>query len=118
RALLVLADHRGPSYLLAVDKATGKTLWKAERSSRMSWTSPVVARGKDGSVVVVSSSGTVTGHDAATGKRLWELDGIEGNAIPSATVAGDRVVIGADVNVLKPNRQASVQSNCCLRLTS
>lgn len=35
-AVIVLIDHRGPSYLLAVDKQTGKTLWKTDRESRSS----------------------------------------------------------------------------------
>ena len=41
--LFVLIDHRGPSYLVAIDKANGKNRWKAEREQRGGWASPVVA---------------------------------------------------------------------------
>jgi outer membrane protein assembly factor BamB len=36
RALVIVVDHHGPSYLLAVSKNSGKTLWKTARSSRSS----------------------------------------------------------------------------------
>jgi outer membrane protein assembly factor BamB len=37
--VLLQVDHTGPSYMLAVDKATGSNVWKTERPSRLSWTS-------------------------------------------------------------------------------
>jgi outer membrane protein assembly factor BamB len=117
RAVLVLVDHQGPSYLLAVDKTDGKDLWKADRPLRFSWTSPVVAAADDRPVVVVSSGGAVTAYEATTGNLLWELDGLTGNTIPSATVFGDRVVIGATENPRKPDLEATARSNCCLKLS-
>jgi outer membrane protein assembly factor BamB len=117
RAVFVLADHQGPAYLLAIDKKTGKNLWKADRKSRGSWTSPVVLTLGGKEQVVVSSNGSVAGYDAATGKELWAVEGVAGNTIPSATVAGsDRLLIGAG----KPRGGAAegkpVTTNCCLRL--
>ena len=41
-ALFVLAAHDGPSYLLAVDAATGETRWKADRPAASAWTTPIV----------------------------------------------------------------------------
>lgn len=39
--LLVQCDHYGPSYLLAIDKATGANRWKADRPDVwLSWSSP------------------------------------------------------------------------------
>ncbi len=35
--IFVLADNEGPAYLLAIDKATGETLWKTDRTSRTAW---------------------------------------------------------------------------------
>ena len=117
RAVVVLVDHQGPSYLLAVDKATGKTLWKADRPSRASWTSPVVTRAAGRELVLVSSAGALTCYDAADGKELWSLDDLSGNTIPSATAVGDRVLVGAGENRMKPDPAAAARSNCCVRLT-
>lgn len=93
--ILVLVDHNGPSYLLSVDKATGQNLWKTDRSSRISWTTPIVAKLQDREQVIVSSNGSVDGYDLATGNRLWSLEEISGNTIASPVAVGNRLFIGA-----------------------
>ena len=45
--VIVLIDHDGPSYLLALDAATGKNVWKLDRPSKISWTSPIVGNTAD-----------------------------------------------------------------------
>lgn len=115
-SLVILAAHDGPSYLLSIDKASGKTLWKAQRESRVSWTSPIAAKVDDKTQIVVSSNGSVQGYDAADGSVLWTLDGISGNTIPSASFSGDRVLIGAGVGRRNPDEALAARSNCCLQL--
>lgn len=88
---IVLVDHDGPSYLLAVDKATGQTVWKTDRPKKVSWSSPIVA----GSQVIVSSGGTCEAFEAATGQRVWSVEGITGNTVPSATVTDELVCVGS-----------------------
>ena len=92
-ALFVLAAHDGPSYLLAVDPATGETRWKADRPARSAWTTPIVVPGNGGELVVVSVDGMVEAYDAGTGERVWWLDGLSGNRLPSPVVAGERIVV-------------------------
>ena len=91
--LFVLAAHDGPSYLLAVDSATGKTQWKADRPAASSWTTPIVVPWTGGELVVVSIDGMVEAYDAATGERVWWLDGLSGNRLPSPVLIGQRVVV-------------------------
>lgn len=120
-ALILLVDHQGPSYLLAVEKRTGKTLWKTPRTSRMSWTSPVVTKQEGRDVVVVSSSGDVQGYDAATGAELWKVEGITGNHIPSPVAVGDQVILGAATPRgarSTPGARTPAQSNLALRLVT
>ncbi len=90
----MLVDHSGPSYLLAVDKATGRDRWKAEREERVSWSSPIIA-GNAPTQAVISSSGVVDGYELATGKRLWRFAGIKGNTVASATITDQAVIIGS-----------------------
>jgi outer membrane protein assembly factor BamB len=115
-AVIALIDHRGPSYLLAVSKQTGKTLWKTERASRSSWTSPVVTSWKGRTVVVVSSTGSVAGYDARDGALLWERDDLAGNTIASANVAGDLIVVGAGLGRMGLDPKKAARSNCCLKM--
>ena len=92
-ALFLLAAHDGPSYLLAIDPATGETRWKADRPAMSSWTTPIVVPRDDGEIVVVSIAGTVEAYDADSGERVWWLDGLSGNSLPSPILAGARIVI-------------------------
>jgi outer membrane protein assembly factor BamB len=110
-AMIVLVDDRGPSYLLALDTATGKNLWKVDRPHKGSWTSPVLSGGQK--EIVISSNGGVAGYDPADGKLLWEFEGLTGNTIPSAAVVGERVIVGAGTG--KGDVKAAQKSNCCLK---
>jgi outer membrane protein assembly factor BamB len=115
--VFVLVDDMGAAYLLAIDKATGKNRWKADRKPRASWTSPVVTRQGEKTLVIISSNGSVTVYDAASGKELANVDEVVGNNIASATVAGDLIIVGASINRMKPDTEASARWNCALRLT-
>ncbi len=92
-ALFVLAAHDGPSYLLAVDPATGETQWRAERPARASWATPLVLQRGGDELVVVSIDGMVEAYDAGTGERVWWLDGLAGNRMPSPVMAGELMVV-------------------------
>jgi len=72
-----------PSYLLRIDKATGRTLWRIERpnsavqESPDSYTTPTIVRTASGSLeLIVSGADCVTGHDLATGRELWRVNGM------------------------------------------
>jgi outer membrane protein assembly factor BamB len=94
--IIVLIDHSGPGYLLAIDKATGKNAWKVDREKRVSWSSPIVVGDGGSSEIVISSNGILEAFDAADGKRMWFRDGLKGNTVASPTVTKDAIYIGAD----------------------
>jgi outer membrane protein assembly factor BamB len=66
-----------PSYILRIDKATGKTVWKVERptdairESPDAYTTPALLRYGTTTEIVITGGDAVTGHDPATGKELW-----------------------------------------------
>jgi len=95
-AVIILVDHAGPSYLIAIDKQSGKTLWKTDRTSRTSWSSPSLVPVGNAQQVVCSSAGSVDGYDPATGELLWTIDEIGGNtaATPLPYSVG-RFLVGA-----------------------
>lgn len=95
QAVLALVDHDGPSYLLALEKDTGKTKWKAERPQNVSWTSPIVVGSGAEQQVFVNAGGRLDVYQASTGAPLYHVTGLEGNNVPSATVSADYVVVGA-----------------------
>ena len=96
KLVYVLVDHNGPSWLIALRKEDGSVAWKTDRGTRVaSWSSPVVASHEGRQMVITSSSTTIDAYDAETGEPLWEIAGLQGNLIPSASVAGDSIYVGA-----------------------
>ena len=88
-----------PSYLLRIDKATGKTVWKVERptaaiqESPDAYTTPALLQYGTTTEIVVTGGDVVTGHDPATGKELWRADGLnpaEHPVVPHRRVTGRR----------------------------
>ncbi len=81
--LLLLCDHRPASYLLALDKRTGKQVWRADRGSgRSSYSTPVVVNVGGRDEVIVNSSERVDAYDARSGALLWHVGGTNQFPIP------------------------------------
>ena len=108
-------EHRGPSYLLALDKATGQTRWKVDRPSSSSWSSPVVARREGIEHVIVSSAGKVDAYVANSGDLAWTMGGLDGNSVPSPTIIDNQIFVGARVPEFGGEGDAS-RSNLCITL--
>ena len=70
--LILLCDHEPASYLLAVDKRTGKERWRADRGKgRLSYSTPLVVNTPNGPELIVNSSERVDAYDPRTGTLLW-----------------------------------------------
>lgn len=74
--LIVNGDHDGESYLLALDRSTGATVWKTPREYKTrSYCTPII-RDIDGRTqLILSGSKCVASYDPRTGRQLWLLDG-------------------------------------------
>ena len=71
-----LVGEPGKSFLLAVDRKTGKTRWQLERrTSLAAYATPCVRQGAGGTTELIfcSTSHGITAVDAATGKVSWEV---------------------------------------------
>jgi outer membrane protein assembly factor BamB len=85
--LILLCDHDPASYILAVDKKTGKDRWKADRGkARNSYSTPLVVNGPNGAEMIVNSSQRVDAYDPATGKLLWHVGDANRFPIPMPVV--------------------------------
>jgi outer membrane protein assembly factor BamB len=93
--LFVQCDNEEKSFLIALDKKTGKELWKKSRSDRSSWTTPLVWKNKVRTEIVCVGTRGVRSYDPATGDTLWELSlGGRGNASASPVGDEERVYVG------------------------
>lgn len=87
-----------PSYLLRIDRRSGKTIWrverptKAERESPDSYATPALLRQGKQTEIVISGGDCVTGHDPATGKELWRANGLNPDNDPFHRTVGSPVI--------------------------
>jgi outer membrane protein assembly factor BamB len=73
--IILQCDTQTDSFLLALDGATGKTVWKSDRDELPSWGTPTIANTESGPVLVTNASNFIRGYDPRTGKELWRLGG-------------------------------------------
>ncbi len=89
--LIVNWDHEDQSFLVALDKRTGKPLWRVARAEDTSWATPIVVEHGGTTQVIVPGTKRVRGYDLASGALLWECGGLSSNIVASP-VAADGVV--------------------------
>jgi outer membrane protein assembly factor BamB len=90
--LLLLFDHEGESFLVALDKATGKEKWRVNRNDgNTNWSGPVVISYEGKKQIVVSATKKVHAYDFETGKPIWEVAGLGQNTIPAPVSDGQMV---------------------------
>jgi outer membrane protein assembly factor BamB len=98
-----------PSYLLRIDKASGRTVWRVDRptTARMespdAYTTPALVETAGRAEIVVTGGDVVTGHDPATGRELWRAGGLNPTDDPNYRIVASPVVFG-DL-ILAPSRE-------------
>ena len=89
-----------PSYVMAIDGASGTTRWRVERPTDApreapdAYTTPALLRRAGRTQLVVSGGDYVTGHDPANGKELWRVGGLNPTANPMQRIVASPVVEG------------------------
>ena len=89
-----------PSYVLRIDKKTGKTIWRVERptdairESPDSYSTPQLLKYGNQTEIVILGGDCATGHDPATGKELWRLNGLNPTNNPAFRTIASAVVFG------------------------
>ncbi|MDB6152647.1 MAG: signal peptide protein [Chthoniobacteraceae bacterium] len=81
--LVINWDHEGEDFIVALDKTTGKELWRQPRDEPTTWSTPLIIEHEGVPQVIVSATNKVRAYELATGKQLWECAGMTANAIPT-----------------------------------
>jgi outer membrane protein assembly factor BamB len=91
--LIVTWDHEGDDFIVALDKRTGKELWRTARDEGTGWATPLIVQHGGKQQVVVNATGKVRSYDLATGKELWAISGQTVNAIPTPVATAETVYV-------------------------
>ncbi len=88
-------DNGEASFIVALDKKTGKEVWKTPRKVQVSWATPILVRTAKRAELITSGTEAVVAYDPLTGKELWRHKGVQSNAIPSPVANGEMVFLSA-----------------------
>lgn len=93
--LIVVWDHEGESFIVALDKRTGEKKWLQVRDEVTSWSSPIIVEHAGKPQVVVSGTSRVRGYDLASGKVIWECGGLSANIVASPVSGSGMIYAGS-----------------------
>ncbi len=83
--MVIVVDQETQSYVIAIDKRTGKQIWKTDRDETSNWSTPRIFT-HGGRAQVVINGATVRNYDLATGELLWKCGGHTAGAIPMPAI--------------------------------
>jgi outer membrane protein assembly factor BamB len=112
--LLILAcDQSVGSYIMAIDKKTGRVVWKTDRpEAKSGHSTPVLWRAPDGKdQILLPGSFLLTAYEVATGKKIWWVGGLSFEMKSTPVIGGDTIYAngyGAPVN--DPGNKITVPS--------
>jgi outer membrane protein assembly factor BamB len=82
--IILLCDHDQASYLLALDKRTGKEEWNKDRGTgRKSYSTPLIVPGPVSDELIVNSSERIDAYNPVNGELLWHVGSPRQSPIPS-----------------------------------
>ena len=74
--VIVNGDHDGDSYIVALDRRTGREIWKTPRRNKTrSYCVPIIRKLSERTQMILSGDQSVASYDPDTGKLHWYLDG-------------------------------------------
>ena len=87
-----------PSYVMRINRASGKTIWKVDRpttairESPDAYTTPALLVYGKTTEIVITGADCVTGHDPATGKELWRANGLNPDNNPFHRIVASPII--------------------------
>jgi outer membrane protein assembly factor BamB len=94
--LILVADGDIGGHMLALDVATGKEVWRTDRSEfRRSFSTPFVWKHASGEELVVAGALWVRGYDLQTGRERWSSRGMARVSNASPTADGETLLVSS-----------------------
>jgi outer membrane protein assembly factor BamB len=82
--IVVLWDHEGDDFIVALDKRTGEERWRQKRDEPTTWSTPLIVEHDGKAQVIATATNKIRSYDLSTGQPLWECGGMTTNVIPTA----------------------------------
>lgn len=92
--LYIVNDNEEQSYLLALDKRTGKQVWRVPREEKSNWATPYIWENPQRTEIITAGTNRVRSYDL-DGKLLWEFSGMSTITIPTPFSAFGLLYVGS-----------------------
>lgn len=83
--LILVVDQESQSYIVAIDKNSGKEIWRRNRDEPSNWSTPRIFEHQGRHQVLVNGV-ILRSYDLETGQELWTCGGHTASAIPMPSV--------------------------------
>jgi outer membrane protein assembly factor BamB len=91
--VVVWDDENDNDFITALDRKSGKELWRTPRNEATGWSTPLVVEYEGKAQVVVNATGNVRSYALVNGEEIWRCGGQTANAIPTPVASKDTVYI-------------------------
>jgi outer membrane protein assembly factor BamB len=71
----VQCDNDEASFIVALDKRTGKDIWRVDRDEQTNWSTPYIWKNKNRTELVTAGGTKFRSYDPESGKLLWSMTG-------------------------------------------
>jgi len=78
-------DADADAYIIALDKKTGKQVWRTPRDNFRGWSTPILVKTEKRDELVLNGDRGVRAYDPKTGKELWFCKSFNGRGTPTVT---------------------------------
>jgi outer membrane protein assembly factor BamB len=99
------------SRMIALDTATGRTVWQKPRPVPKSWATPIVIDTGKGEQLITCGAPWVIAYDPGSGEEIWRAKCMGGDVAPSPIYAGGLVIAvmeGQKLVAIRPDGKGDV----------
>jgi len=89
----IQCDNDEASFLVALDKKSGETMWRVERDEKTNWSTPYIWRNRKRTELVTAGGNQMRSYDPTTGELLWSM---KGSGRTATTPVGDDELLYVD----------------------
>ncbi|TWT41072.1 outer membrane biogenesis protein BamB [Phycisphaerae bacterium RAS1] len=111
--VVITWDHEEDDFIVALDRRSGKEIWRQKRDEPTSWSTPLIVSAGGKPQVITPGAKRCRSYDLATGEVIWECGGLTENVIPTPVYADGLVyfISGFRGAALKAIRLADARGN-------
>ncbi len=112
--LIVPWDHEEQSYLFALNRTTGKTIWRTPRDEPSCWATPLIIEHEGRKQVIMNGQNYARAYDLESGRELWRCGGQAQRPIASAVSDNGLIFIGSGfrgsfLGAFRPNGNGDIE---------